>query len=87
MLKSRILGQNPCNVEMIFKMIRSSEARPGRLVVYVPWRWLCGTYAVRLTTYLRGSYGGRYRDTVRIYADTPESTDLEVFRKSEVSYR
>ena len=30
--------------------------------------------------------GGRYRDTVRIYADTPESTDLEVF-KQKVKYR
>ena len=87
MLKSRILGQNPCNVEMIFKMIRQfgGQARQAGGVCAVEMAlWdICGkAYNVPAWQLL----GGRYRDSVRIYADTPESTDLEVF-KERVKYR
>ena len=87
MLKSRILGENPCNVERIFKIIKQfgGQARQAGGVCAVEMAlWdLCGkAYNVPAWQLL----GGRYRDTVRIYADTPESKDLEVF-KEKVKFR
>jgi L-alanine-DL-glutamate epimerase-like enolase superfamily enzyme len=87
MLKSRILGLNPCNVEMIFKSVKQfgGQARQAGGVCAVETAlWdLCGkAYNVPAWQLL----GGRYRDKVRLYADTPESPDLEVF-KEKVKYR
>lgn len=87
MLKSRILGQNPCNVEMIFKSIKQfgGQARQAGGVCAVEMAlWdICGkAYNVPAWQLL----GGRYRDSIRIYADTPESADLEQF-KERVKYR
>ena len=78
MLKSRILGENPCNVEKIFKIIKQfgGQARQAGGVCGVEMAlWdLCGkAYNVPAWQLL----GGRYRDTIRIYADTPESKDPE----------
>jgi L-alanine-DL-glutamate epimerase-like enolase superfamily enzyme len=75
MLKSRILGMNPCNVEMIFKVIKQfgGPARQAGGVCAVEMAlWdLCGkAYDVPAWQLL----GGRYRDKVRLYADTPESS-------------
>lgn len=78
MLKSRILGENPCNVERIFKIIKQfgGQGRQAGGVCAVEMAlWdLCGkAYNVPAWQLL----GGRYRDNIRIYADTPESTDSE----------
>jgi L-alanine-DL-glutamate epimerase-like enolase superfamily enzyme len=78
MLKSRILGLNPCNVEMIFKIIRQfgHHGRQGGGVCGVEMAlWdLCGkAYGVPAWQLL----GGRYRDKIRVYADTPESNSSE----------
>ena len=78
MLKSRILGENPCNVEKIFKIINQfgGQARQAGGVCGVEMAlWdLCGkAYNVPAWQLL----GGRYRDTVRIYADTPEAKSPE----------
>lgn len=75
MLKSRILGMNPCNVEMIFKSIKQfgGPARQAGGVCAVEMAlWdLCGkAYDVPAWQLL----GGRYRDKVRLYADTPEAS-------------
>jgi len=72
-LKSRILGLNPCNVEMIFKIIKQFgyHGRQGGGVSGVEMAlWdLCGkAYGVPAWQLL----GGRYRDKVRLYADTPD---------------
>lgn len=77
-LKSRILGENPCNVEKIFKMIKQfgGQARQAGGVCAVEMAlWdLCGkAYNVPAWQLL----GGRYRDSIRIYADTPESDSPE----------
>jgi L-alanine-DL-glutamate epimerase-like enolase superfamily enzyme len=74
MLKSRILGRNPCNVEMIFKILKQfgGPARQAGGVCAVEMAlWdLCGkAYGVPAWQLL----GGRYRDKVRLYADTPEA--------------
>ena len=78
MLKSRILGENPCNVERIFKIIKQfgGPARQAGGVCGVEMAlWdLCGkAYNVPAWQLL----GGRYRDSIRIYADTPEAKSPE----------
>jgi L-alanine-DL-glutamate epimerase-like enolase superfamily enzyme len=80
MLKSRILGYNPCNVEMLFKIIRQfgNHGRLGGGVCAVEMAlWdLCGkAYGVPAWQLL----GGRYRDKIRLYADTPGARDPQVF--------
>jgi L-alanine-DL-glutamate epimerase-like enolase superfamily enzyme len=93
MLKSRILGLNPCNVEMIFKIIRQYgyHGRQGGGVSGVEMAlWdLCGkAYGVPVWQLL----GGRYRDKVRLYADTPthdspdEQMRLIKFRTEDQGY-
>jgi len=72
MLKSRILGENPCNVERIFKIIRQfgDHGRQGGGVSGVEmalWDLTGKVYQVPLYQLL----GGKYRDRVRIYVDTP----------------
>lgn len=80
MLKSRILGLNPCNVEMLFRIIRQFgfHGRQGGGVCAVEMAlWdLCGkAYGVPCWQLL----GGRYRDRIRLYADTPGVDDPEGF--------
>lgn len=78
-LKSKIIGLNPCNVEMIFKIIKQFGGH-GRLgggvsaVEMACWD-LCGK---ALGVPVWQLLGGRYRDKIRIYADTPENRDPEV---------
>jgi L-alanine-DL-glutamate epimerase-like enolase superfamily enzyme len=79
-LKSRILGLNPCNVEMLFKIIRQFgyHGRQGGGVCAVEMAlWdLCGkAYNVPAWQLL----GGRYRDRIRLYADTPGAKDPQTF--------
>ncbi len=82
-LKSRILGLNPCNVEMIFKIIRQFgyHGRQGGGVCAVEMAlWdLCGkAYGVPAWQLL----GGRYRDRIRLYADTPGAKDPVAFAQT-----
>ena len=72
-LKSRLLRQNPCNVERIFKRIRQfgHHGRQGGGVSGVEmalWDLAGKAYGVPVYQML----GGRYRDKVRLYADTPD---------------
>jgi L-alanine-DL-glutamate epimerase-like enolase superfamily enzyme len=78
MLKNLLLGQNPCNVEMLFKTIRQfggpSRQAGGVCGVEMALWDLCGkAYNVPAWQLL----GGRYRDKVRLYADTPESANAD----------
>lgn len=80
MLKSRILGENPCNVERIFKIIRQfgAHGRQGGGVSGVEmalWDLTGKIYQVPLYQLL----GGKYRDKVRIYVDTPTVKDPHGF--------
>jgi L-alanine-DL-glutamate epimerase-like enolase superfamily enzyme len=80
MLKSKIVGLNPCNVEMIFKVIKQFGG-PGRqgggvsAVEMAVWD-ICGK---ALGVPVWQLLGGRYRDKVRLYADTPEIVDPVAF--------
>jgi L-alanine-DL-glutamate epimerase-like enolase superfamily enzyme len=82
MLKSRILGQNPCNVEQIFKSIKQfggqSRQAGGVCGVEMALWDICGkAYNVPAWQLL----GGRYREKVRLYADTPEAGSPEQQKK------
>jgi len=92
-LKSRILGENPCNVELIFKKIRQfgGQARQAGGVCAVEmalWDIVGKAYNVPCWQLL----GGRYRDKIRLYADTPEASSpaeqkkLIDFRLNEQGY-
>lgn len=79
-LKSRILGMNPCNVEMIFKRIKQFgfHARQGGGVCAVEMAlWDLAGKAYNVPCYQL--LGGKYRDKVRLYADTPEGKDEAEF--------
>lgn len=87
MLKSRLLGQNPCNVEMLFKTIRqfggTSRQAGGVCGVEMALWDICGkAYNVPAWQLL----GGRYRDKIRLYADTPEAGSPEE-QKKLMNYR
>jgi L-alanine-DL-glutamate epimerase-like enolase superfamily enzyme len=80
MLKSRLLGLNPCNIEMLFRIIRQFgyHGRQGGGVSAVEMAlWdLCGkAYGVPVWQLL----GGRFRDKIRLYADTPGVNDPQGF--------
>ena len=71
-LKSRILGENPCNVEMLFKTIKQFgfHGRQGGGVSAVEmalWDLAGKAFGVPCWMLL----GGRYRDKVRLYSYIP----------------
>ena len=79
-LKSRLLGENPCNVDRIFRKIKQFgfHARQGGGVCAVEmalWDLAGKAYGVPVYQML----GGKFRDKIRIYADTPESRDPKVY--------
>lgn len=71
MLKSRLLGENPCNVDRIFHKIKQfgGPSRQGGGVSGVEialWDLAGKAWGVPLWQLL----GGKYRDRIRIYCDT-----------------
>jgi L-alanine-DL-glutamate epimerase-like enolase superfamily enzyme len=81
-LKSRLLGENPCNVEKVFKKIKQFgfHGRQGGGVSGVEmalWDLAGKAYGVPVYQLL----GGKYRDRVRLYCDTTESDDADVYAK------
>ena len=71
MLKSRILGENPCNVDKIFHKIKQfgGPSRQGGGVSGIEialWDLAGKAYEIPLYQLL----GGKYRDEVRVYCDT-----------------
>jgi L-alanine-DL-glutamate epimerase-like enolase superfamily enzyme len=81
-LKSKIVGLNPCNVEMIFKVIKQFgfHGRQGGGVSAVEmacWDLAGKAFGVPVWAML----GGKYRDSVRLYADTPDSRNPEEQRE------
>lgn len=70
-LKSRIVGENPCNVNKIFQKIKQFgwHSRQGGGVSGIEialWDIVGKVYQIPLYQLL----GGKYRDTVRMYCDT-----------------
>ena len=80
MLKSRLLGKNPCNIEPIFKSIRQfgDHGRQGGGVSGVEmalWDLAGKAYGVPVYQML----GGKYRDRIRLYADTDLTEDKNAY--------
>jgi L-alanine-DL-glutamate epimerase-like enolase superfamily enzyme len=76
MLKSRLVGENPCNVDKIFRKIKQFgfHGRQGGGVsgVEMALMDLAGkAYGVPAYALI----GGRFRDEIRCYADTPSLPD------------
>ena len=72
-LKSRLIGENPCNVDKVFRKIKQFGA-PARQaggvcgVEMACWDLAGKAFGVPVYQML----GGRFRDRVRLYADTTE---------------
>src|SRR5690242_5142791 len=79
-LKSRIIGENPCNIDKIFRKIKQfgGHSRQGGGVCAIEmalWDLAGKAYGVPVYQML----GGRFRDKIRCYADTTESHDPVVY--------
>lgn len=93
-LKSRILGLNPCNVEMIFKIIKQfgGHGRMGGGVCGVEMAlWDLAGKAFNAPVW--AMLGGRYREKIRLYSYIPNSggiplatMDINKF-KADVKHR
>ncbi|MFZ5927183.1 MAG: mandelate racemase/muconate lactonizing enzyme family protein [Acidobacteriota bacterium] len=80
MLKSRILGENPCNVDKVFRKIKQFgfHARQAGGVCGVEMAlWDLAGKAYNVPAYQL--LGGKFRDRIRLYADTTESHDPKVY--------
>ncbi len=80
LLKSRLLGENPCNIDRIFRKIKQFgfHGRQGGGVSGVEMAlWDLAGQAYQVPVYQM--LGGRFRDKIRIYADTAESHDPKVY--------
>ena len=80
MLKSRIVGENPCNIDRIFRKIKQfgGHARQAGGVCGIEmalWDIAGKVYNVPVYQML----GGKFRDKIRIYADSTESKDPQIF--------
>ena len=79
-LKSRILGENPCNIEKIFKRIKQFGGigrKAGGVVAIEEALWDLAGKAYNVPVYQM--LGGKYRDSCRCYCDTTDSNDPKVF--------
>jgi len=80
MLKSRLLGENPCNVDKVFRKIKQfgGHSRQGGGVCGVEMAlWDLAGKAYNVPVYQM--IGGKFRDKIRCYADTTESEDPKVY--------
>jgi L-alanine-DL-glutamate epimerase-like enolase superfamily enzyme len=80
MLKSRILNENPLQVDRIFRKIKQfgGPARQAGGVCAVEmalWDIAGKVYNVPVCVML----GGKFRDKIRVYADTTESDDPKIY--------
>ncbi len=79
MLKSRILAENPCNVDRLFRKIKQfgGPARQAGGVCGIEmalWDIAGKVWGVPIYQML----GGKFRDRIRVYADTTESRDPHI---------
>ena len=76
MLKSRILGENPCNVDKIFRQIKQfgHHARQGGGICGIEMALMdLAGKAYGVPCYQLA--GGKFRDKIRCYSDTPSLRD------------
>jgi len=83
MLKSRILGENPLRIDYLFRKIKQfgGPARQAGGVVSIEialWDIAGKVYGAPIYQML----GGKFRDRIRIYADTTESKDPKIYARN-----
>ncbi|GAB3410851.1 mandelate racemase/muconate lactonizing enzyme family protein [Flindersiella endophytica] len=82
LLKSRIIGENPCNIDKIFRKIKQfghhARQAGGVCGIEMALMDLAGK-AYGVPAYQLA--GGKFRDRILCYADTPTSRDPEVLGK------
>ena len=79
-LKSRLIGENPLNITFLFEKIKQfgGDSRQAGGVVSIEealWDIAGKVYGVPIYQML----GGKFRDRIRLYADTEESKDIKVY--------
>jgi L-alanine-DL-glutamate epimerase-like enolase superfamily enzyme len=79
-LKSRLIGQNPLQIDKLFRKIKQfgGHARQGGGVCAIEmalWDIAGKVYNVPVYAML----GGKFRDKIRLYADTEESRDPKIY--------
>ena len=79
-LKNRIVGENPLNITFLFEKIKQfggNSRQAGGVVAIEEALWdIAGkVYGVPIYQML----GGKFRDRIRIYADTVESNDPKIY--------
>ena len=82
LLKSRLLGENPLQIDKLFRKIKQfgGHARQGGGVCAVEmalWDIAGKVYNVPVYAML----GGKFRDKIRLYADTEESRDPKIYAR------
>ncbi len=80
MLKRVVVGENPCSIDRVFRKIKQFgfHARQAGGVCGIEMAlWDLAGKAYNVPVYQM--LGGQYRDKVRIYADTPQARDPQVF--------
>ncbi|MBI1941638.1 MAG: mandelate racemase/muconate lactonizing enzyme family protein [Acidobacteria bacterium] len=79
-LKSRLLGENPCDIDRLFRKVKQfgGHARQGGGVCGVEMAlWDLAGKAYNIPVYQM--LGGKFRDKIRAYADTDMSPDPKVY--------
>ncbi len=82
MLKSRLLGENPCNVDKLFRKIKQfgHHGRQGGGVCAVEMALMdLAGKAYGVPAYVLA--GGKFRDRIRMYCDTPNEPTGEAMGK------
>jgi L-alanine-DL-glutamate epimerase-like enolase superfamily enzyme len=79
-LKSRLLGENPCNIDLLFRKIKqfgghSRQAGGVCGIEMALWDIAGKAYGVPVYQML----GGKFRNKIRCYADTTESHDPKIY--------
>src|SRR5450432_3485913 len=80
MLKSRILGENPCSIDKIFRKIKQfgfHSRQAGGVCGVEMALWDLAGKAYNVPVYQM--IGGKFRDKIRCYADTTESEDPKIY--------
>src|SRR5690242_11381223 len=80
-LKSRIVGENPLQLDKIFRKIKQfgGHARQGGGVCAIEMALWDITGKVYGTPVYALLGGGKFRDRIRVYADTTESKDPKIY--------
>jgi L-alanine-DL-glutamate epimerase-like enolase superfamily enzyme len=82
MLKNRLLGENPCNVDKLFRKIKQfghhARQAGGVCAVEMALMDLAGK-AYGVPAYMLA--GGKFRDAIRLYCDTPNEDTGEAMGK------